>query len=276
MYPSVLDNIYISFFDFAEEDLTIRCLGYNNFVYIKPIRHFRTQSFYTLHIILKGSGTLFVGDRKYNPKEGDMFFIPPNTRLCYYPDDDNLWEYVWFEFQGKNAPLYPQKMGFDSQKHLTKCRDFSNITLLLQRLLNHYQKHASVGYYDVFSVFFRILDSNLCVRENQTPNVIDAIINYMQCHYHNPGLSIPELCRYFGISHSYLCKLFQDTHHCSAKKYLIQIRIYHACKLLETTSIGLKEVAYSVGFQDEIHFMKTFKKMMNQTPTQYRQSHSAE
>ncbi len=276
MFDTDLDAMTASFYDYSERELFINYLGYNNFEYILPIRHFRTQSMYSLHIVLEGSGTLVVGDNKYNPQKGDMFFIPPDVRFCYYPDEDNLWKYVWIEFQGENAPLYATKMGFSENQHLLRCRDFSNIELLFYRLFGNYQRDATIGYYDVLSVFYRILDANLRVTDNKPGNIVDAVIDYMQCHYHNPGLSIPEISQNFNISHSYLCKLFQEANHCSAKNYLIQIRIFNACKLLETTMLSIKEIAFSVGFTDEIHFMKTFKKTMGQTPTQYRQSREIE
>ena len=34
--------------------------------------------------------------------------------------------------------------------------------------------------------------------------------------------------------------------------------------------MSVKEISYSVGFRDELHFMKTFKRQMKISPREYR------
>ncbi len=271
MHYTERDMIRIPFFDHKERDLFISCLGYNNFNFITPIHRFRAQSFYTLHIILEGSGTLVVDGKQYRPKEGMMFFIPPDVRLCYYPDEDALWKYVWFELHGENATLYANQMGFSGKNHLVQCKDFSNIKLLFQRIFNDYITQSRIGYYDTLSLFYKILDTHVQTHHTES-SLSNAVTSYIHSHYHNPDLSVADLCRYFNISHPYLCKLFKETNGCSAKNYIIQVRVMNSCKLLETTAYSIKEIAFSVGFTDEIHFMKTFKKLKGKTPTQYRRN----
>ncbi len=265
-----IPEISIPFFDFLEQDLIIPSIGYNDFNYIKPLHHYRTQTFYTIHLILEGSGTFLVEDKEYAPKQGDLFFTPPGVRFCYYPDKDHPWKYVWFELKGSNVPLYIEKMGFEPNKNVISCMDFPDISIRLQQILLDYHKNASTGYYEILSAFFYLVHTNLIGQKRKGLNLIDDITNYIRHHSVNHNLTIPELCRLFHISQSYLCKLFRDAHQCSPKNYIIQSRIQNACKFLETTTLSIKEVAFSAGYVDEVHFMKSFKKFVGKTPGQYR------
>ncbi len=271
MILSDVAALAIPFFDFLEQELNISLLGYNNFDYIKPIHHYRTQTFYTLHLILDGSGSFFVEDKEYKVGQGDLFFTPPGVRFCYYPIEGQSWKYIWFEISGSHVLPYMEKMGFHNNNHVVPCMDFSGISIALQQIFLDHQKKLSVGYYEILSVFFHLLNANDFRQDRKITNIVDDITNYIHHHSLNYSLSIPELCQTFHISQSYLCKLFRDAHQCSPKNYIIQTRISNACKFLETTTLSVKEIAFSAGFIDEVHFMKTFKKYVGKTPTQYRQ-----
>ena len=263
-------SIFIYFDKVLEENMFIKCLGYNDFKFVKPIKYFRIQHFYTLHIVLEGSGTVKVGDKEYRATKGDMFFIPPEINLCYFPDDDNLWEYVWFELLGENVTIYADKMGFSEDNNLSKCKGFENVCFMMERLFANREKNIPVGYYDVLSCFYKILDMNIRKTENQS--IVDSVTNYINCYFSRADLSVPEICDKFNISHSYLCRIFKNAVGGTVKSYITKIRINEACKLLETTDSAIKEVADLVGFCDSVHFMKVFKMATGKTPTEYRKS----
>jgi len=263
-------SIFIYFDKELDENIFIKCLGYNDFNVVKPIKYFRIQHFYTLHIVLEGGGTVKVGDKEYRASKGDMFFIPPEVNLCYFPDDNNLWEYVWFELVGENAMIYAEKMGFSEENNLSKCRGFENIYLMIERIFANREKNIPVGYYDVLSCFFKILDMNIRKTDNQS--ITDNILSYIDGHYSAPDFSVPDVCRQFKISHSHLCRIFKNIVGVTVKSYITKIRINEACKLLETTDYRIKEVADLVGFLDDVHFMKVFKEATGKTPTEYRKS----
>ena len=53
-------------------------------------------------------------------------------------------------------------------------------------------------------------------------------------------------------------------------KYVIRHRIEYAKLLLRSTSLSVKEVGYQCGFQDTSYFVKTFRKHMLITPSEYK------
>ena len=52
--------------------------------------------------------------------------------------------------------------------------------------------------------------------------------------------------------------------------YLSRVRIEKAKNLLLNPNTRVSEVAYAVGFQSLTHFNRVFKKILGQSPTEYR------
>jgi YesN/AraC family two-component response regulator len=48
------------------------------------------------------------------------------------------------------------------------------------------------------------------------------------------------------------------------------LRIRYACRLLDTTTLTVREVGYRVGYEDPYYFSRMFRKLMGLSPRQYR------
>lgn len=56
------------------------------------------------------------------------------------------------------------------------------------------------------------------------------------------------------------------------QEYIHKLKISKAKELLYSGQ-SIKEIAYSLGFQDEKYFMRLFKKYENVTPTEFRKAY---
>lgn len=54
--------------------------------------------------------------------------------------------------------------------------------------------------------------------------------------------------------------------------YLKEIRIQEAKRLLEETDMKVIDISCRVGYENEKHFMKTFKATLGVSPTEYRKN----
>lgn len=58
-------------------------------------------------------------------------------------------------------------------------------------------------------------------------------------------------------------------------KYLNNVRLNHACALLETTNMRVHEIAAAVGIDSVTHFISLFRAKTGKTPAAYRQGYLA-
>lgn len=88
----------------------------------------------------------------------------------------------------------------------------------------------------------------------------------------NPGknLRVQNLAAQLGVSRSQLTRLFQKEFQCGAKEYILRSNIRRACGLLRRSSMGIKSIAMSCGFNDLSHFNKTIRRETGSSPTRYR------
>lgn len=84
------------------------------------------------------------------------------------------------------------------------------------------------------------------------------------------GVTLDELAAEAGISRYYFARAFRDAVGEPPHKYLTRRRIEKAKSLLLSSDMDLSELALSVGFSSQSHFSSAFRKMVGQSPRQYR------
>ena len=87
--------------------------------------------------------------------------------------------------------------------------------------------------------------------------------------------SLAELCTDLGTSTSRFIQLFKNSvGSVSPHVYYNRLIVKKAQKLLITSDLAIKEIAYELGFQNESHFCKVFRSCTGTTPGGWRgQSH---
>ena len=83
-------------------------------------------------------------------------------------------------------------------------------------------------------------------------------------------LSLSTLAAELGINGSYLSNLFKKETGITLTAYVNRKRIEKAIFLLNTTSDSVQNIAYVCGINDVNYFTNVFKKIMNMTPSEYK------
>jgi AraC-like DNA-binding protein len=83
-------------------------------------------------------------------------------------------------------------------------------------------------------------------------------------------LSLGQVARAVNASTFYFCKMFKKATGLNFTEYLSRVRIEKAKNLLLNPNLRISEIAFEVGFQSLTHFNRVFKKIVGQSPTDYR------
>jgi two-component system response regulator YesN len=74
----------------------------------------------------------------------------------------------------------------------------------------------------------------------------------------------------FYVSKEYLSKVFKATVGMGFQEYLTSLRMERAKELILSYKVPLKDIGELVGYLDQAHFYKTFKRFYGKTPGEIR------
>jgi len=86
----------------------------------------------------------------------------------------------------------------------------------------------------------------------------------------NRAISLDELANLTGLSRSWFARGFRGSTGVAPYAFVLQIRIRKAKELLRDTRIPIALVATQVGFADQSHFTKAFRRLAGTTPHEWR------
>ncbi|MGN0374455.1 MAG: alpha-isopropylmalate synthase regulatory domain-containing protein, partial [Butyrivibrio sp.] len=104
--------------------------------------------------------------------------------------------------------------------------------------------------------------------EEEKDDRLINILNYIQTNYQS--VTLEELADKFHLSESYVSKYIKDKSGKTFGEHVAGVRMKKAKVLLKNGNMTVENIAYSVGYQNVEHFNRTFRKMFEMTPVQYR------
>lgn len=226
---------------------------------------------FIIHYILKGKGTFHYQNTSVELSEQDLFIMYPGYEYFYEADAENPWDYIWVEFIGNNAEHIVSQTPFSVTVPYIHSEE--DLSCYLQNIVAHKgflftDQISMLGYLYVF--LGKITPKNV---ENKDEIYLEKAFSYVSKHY-SEKITVDKLAKQLNISRDYLYKIFMNNLKYSPSSYIIKYRINESLFLLSNTSLSIGKISETVGFYDQFHFSKTFKKHMMMTPLEYRKKMS--
>lgn len=226
-------------------------------------RRVAARKFSSLSFRKSGEISIFATNASFVARKGELTFIPCG---CAYEtevlSDSDL--YILHFWQDENSPpAFPNPICIAPEREDT----FLN---LFERALRHSQSDnpyaCMADAYRVLSEFYR-----LCHGETAPPNsAMLACKRYLDEHISDPEFRISQLASLYGCSEVYFRSEFRKCYHTSPIEYLKKCRLELACRLLQTQSYSIAEVATHAGFDSISYFSAEFRRQMGCSPSEYR------
>lgn len=105
--------------------------------------------------------------------------------------------------------------------------------------------------------------------QNQPNDTIREIITYVNEHYMEK-ITLDDMAFQTGFSKEYFCRFFKQHMGITFLRYLNEVWISHAGRLLNTTDLPVSEVMAQSGFTNQTIFNRLFKELYGMTPRQSR------
>jgi AraC-like DNA-binding protein len=224
--------------------------------------------------ITRGKGIFETGEKNYTVSQGSAFFLLPGVKHRYKPIFESGWHEYWVGFQGKNfnklmeAGLLSRECVFSEiGLHDSIIASFNMIIDEVKTQAPLFQLKACAG---ILSLIAEILTRNR--RKDQMNNyqkIVEKAKSLMEANV-SGAINLPGISEQIGISTSRFNEIFKTYTSMTPYQYYMQLKIKKAADLLEQRDAPIKEVAYSLGFEDQYYFSRFFKKKTGIAPSAWR------
>ncbi len=249
-----------------------------------PEMHY--HDFYELYIQDQGTRDHIVSNTFYKLNPRDVMLLKPNilhqsispeshTRTVVYFTEAflsryfapaqiqrflSLFQYPCFSLTSES---YYQAAGVIREMSREKPEEPDNLIFvrlaeLFMILLNNVRQHPPSG-----------TENGVFHTSVAADNAISPLISYVHANFLTLE-NIDEIASTFYITPSHLCRTFKKLTGYTIVQYINLLKIQKACGLLHDTQKSVTEIALDCGFHSTMYFCKTFKSILNLTPTEYR------
>lgn len=259
--------------------LHITDIGY----YPKALYHFRRRDPVIDQNILiycvEGCGWFEFEQEKFTVNSNEYFILPAGFPHAYGSDPNNPWTIYWLHFKGSIASNFVNQQVKPYQILPEKNSRISERTEFFEEIFHTLEmgySHKNISY--ACSVFHHYLGTLRFMQQyrdagTKAAEKDDAIlyaIHYMKENMEKK-ISLDELSAHVGYSIPHFSTLFKKRTGCSPFTYFNQLKIQHACHLLDFTDMKINQVCYKIGIDDPYYFSRLFSKVMGMSPRDYKQ-----
>lgn len=133
------------------------------------------------------------------------------------------------------------------------------------------QYEAVLSLLRIFAEHLSLVCNQIAVQQaNSEPPVIQKAKEFIHAHQAE-DITLGQVAKSVNTSTFYFCKIFKKYTGLNFTDYVSRVRIEKAKNLLLNPNLRVSEIAYEVGFQSLTHFNRVFKRIVGQSPTQYRE-----
>lgn len=264
--------------------------------YVNNRWHFHTEV--ELIHFKRGQGTQFVGDSMKRFKAGDVVLVGSNLPHYWRFDDlyfeedaevvtdvrvahfcENFWGDSFLHLPENihlKSVLDKAKRGLQVEgearrkvaellEGLLKAEGMHRIMLLMEAL---YTIAECKQLTSLSSIGFK---HNFVEAEYERVN---TIYEYSLKNFKRT-IQLEEIASVANISPNSFCRYFKSRTRKTYSRFLIEIRVGHACKLLIENNLSIKQICYESGFNNFTSFYKYFKLITGKSPLGYQKEFMA-
>lgn len=103
---------------------------------------------------------------------------------------------------------------------------------------------------------------------------VSASIRLIEARAPTENITVLDVVKAVNCSRRYLEILFRDGIGISVKEMIVDVKLKRVCSLLQETNLSLGDIAFEVGFANDSHLARLFKRRFGSTMREWRTRHS--
>jgi AraC-like DNA-binding protein len=239
------------------------------------------RNHYLFHYVISGTGKLEAEDSKgnthiYQVRSGQGFMIFPDQIVTYTADHNLPWEYVWLEFDGLRVKEAIELAGLSVNVPIYRARSKSKCDDMFREMM-YIVEHKDESPLHIVGHLYLFLDymtrSSMNINVSKGSKLQDFYlkesISFIEKNFQN-DISIEDIASFCGLNRTYFGKIFKRAVGKTPQEFLLNYRMIKATELLKLTHLSIGDISNAVGYSDQLHFSRAFKKIYGVSPRNWR------
>ncbi len=224
----------------------------------------------------EGRGWFETNQRFQDLKKNEYVIITAGTPHKYGSDLKDPWSIYWIHFTGTKANLlinHPNRKIVIDQASNAR---FNDRIILFEEIFNNLEMQYSIENLEYANIClwhmlgsFRYLSQFRKISEFYQGDKVDKSIRFMRDHM-SEKIKLEDIARHSGLSIAQFSLLFKKKTSRTPVDYLLHLRIQQSARLLDFSTLRIKDIALQVGFTDPYYFSRIFSRIMGKSPKAYR------
>jgi AraC-like DNA-binding protein len=246
--------------------------------------------FARLYMVESGSAKVLMPDGTYTITPGHLYLVPSFITHSYENDSDFTLYYMHIYdeqsiFDNLNFPFEVASHEFDIQlinrlleinpgRELMRSdpNTYDNFPTLIRNIAknDHIPFDSFIETKGILLQLFARFLNKATHKQDVTDKRIVKILRYIHENI-DRSISIDELSTLCYLTNDHFIRLFKKEMHCTPVRYINQKKIEKAGLMLIIGKKSIKDISYSLSFDNISYFYRLFKKTTGIAPSQYRE-----
>lgn len=263
--------------------------------YFDPYWHFHPE--YQLFMVLEGAGTRFVGDKVERFGPGDLVLTGPNlphvwrSDEAYFERNSTLMTHgivVYFRDGILSGHILDTQEGLKIRQLLDRSAlglafDGHTAAQVKRRLYNLVESEGFariLGLLDILDLLSRTSEVSVLSRDGFSGALgpldserMEEVIAFIMGNF-TESLRLSDVAQIANLAPTAFCRYFKERTNKTLTRFIAELRIDYACKLLIEENQSISSVSQECGYRTLSNFNRHFKSIAGLTPREYRRKYA--
>lgn len=224
-----------------------------------------------------GSGRLTTPDWSGAIHPGQVFLLPQGLPHHYRAHRADPWTLYWVHFQGASTGIFSQYLGYREGSPVIEAGVSPTLVAAFTHLMEvrrtGYSNQAFINASNELRHLFSQMALEIRAHQGRSSKGfdLDTVQSYMLEHI-DQALTLDALADNANLSKFHFSTQYKKLTGYSPIKHFLNMKMEHACHLLDSSDLSVAAIAEAVGYEDPLYFSRLFSKTIGTSPRTYRAS----